>query len=119
MRNVFASAVAVAFVVSFSAPLFAETTTITGELIDKQCYLKDAKKVGDAHKECGTSCARKGAPMAILTSDGEVYTITGELTAEKNAKLVPHVGHTVELTGEVTEKDGAKMINATSIKMKG
>ena len=34
-----------------------------------------------------------------------------------NAKLVPHVSHTVEITGDVTEKDGKKMIAADSLKM--
>ena len=42
--------------------------------------------------------------MALLTSDGKVYQMTGGLAADKNAKLIPHIGHTVEVTGDVTEK---------------
>ena len=35
--------------------------------------------------------------------DGKVYQITGELAANMNEKIVPHVAHTVEITGDVTE----------------
>ena len=48
-----------------------------------------------------------GRPVALLTGDGKVYQVTGDLAAEKNAKLVGHMTHTVELTGDVTsESDG-------------
>jgi hypothetical protein len=43
--------------------------------------------------------------------------LTGGLAAEKNAKIIPHVAHTVEVTGEVTEADGKMMIAADSLKM--
>ena len=55
--------------------------------------------------------------MAILTSDGKVYEIAGGLAAEKNAKIIAHVSHTVEVTGDVTEKEGKMMIAADSLKM--
>src|SRR5215510_1093648 len=72
---------------------------------------------GEAHKECATTCAKKGAPMAILTEDGKLYQITGGLAADNNAKLVAHVSHQVEVTGDVTEKDGKMTIAADSLKM--
>jgi hypothetical protein len=50
-----------------------------------------------------------------MTSDG-VYTITGDYTNDKNAKLLDFVAKNVEATGEVTEKDGVKTINVTSLK---
>jgi hypothetical protein len=55
--------------------------------------------------------------MALLTSDGKVYELTGGLAADKNAKIIPHVAHTVEVTGEVTEANGKMMIAADSLKM--
>src|SRR5438067_1652265 len=58
-----------------------------------------------------------GRPMALLTEDGKVYEITGGLAADKNAKIVPHVTHTVEITGDVSEKDGKMTIAADSLKM--
>jgi hypothetical protein len=103
--------------VAFAAPSFAETKTVKGEIVDQACFLKDKGNRGDAHKDCGTSCAKKGSPVALVTSTGEIYQITGSYTENKNAKLVEHVSHVVEATGEVTEKDGKKMIAVTALKM--
>jgi hypothetical protein len=50
---------------------------------------------------------------------GKVYQITGDLTANNNAKLVPHMSHKMQLGGDVTEKDGKMMIAATDLKMLG
>jgi hypothetical protein len=112
-----AGAVAFAFIVGVSAPSFAEVKTLKGEIADQACYTKDKNNKGDAHKDCGTSCVKKGGPVALITASGDVYTITGDYTANKNAKLVDHVSHTVEVTGEVSEKDGKKLVAVTSLKM--
>ena len=63
------------------------------------------------------TCAKGGQPVALLTADGKIYTVTGDLAADKNAKLVPHMSHKVELTGDVTEKDGQIMMAAANLKM--
>jgi len=119
-----AGLVVVAAVVALGAPLFAAEQTVTGQIIDQTCYMKDkASNAGRDHKmatdvkDCAVACAKKGAPMAILTSDGKVYQITGDLAANMNEKLVPHVAHTVEVTGEVTTANGKNMIAANSLKM--
>ena len=117
MRKLFAAVTAAAFVVALGAPAFAKETTIKGEVVDQTCYAKDHANMGEAHKDCAAKCAKKGAPMAILTDDGKLYQITGGLAADNNAKLVAHVSHTVEVTGDVTEKDGKMMIAADSLKM--
>jgi hypothetical protein len=117
MRKVFATVGLAAFVVALTAPAFAKEMTVKGELVDQTCYMKDHKNVGEAHKECAETCAKKGAPMAVLTQDGKLYQITGDLAANNNAKLVPHVTHTVEVTGDVSEKDGKMTIDAKDLKM--
>ena len=117
MRRMFATVTAAAIVISAGVPAFAKTETVKGEIVDQTCYLKDKKNVGASHKECADTCAKKGAPLAILTADGKVYQITGGLAADSNAKLVSHVTHTVEITGDVTEKDGKMMIAADALKM--
>ena len=43
---------------------------------------------GKETADCAAMCAKKGAPLALLTSDGKVYTIAGGLAADKNAKLI-------------------------------
>jgi hypothetical protein len=68
-------------------------------------------------KDCAIACARMGRPVALLTADGKVYTVTGDLAANSNAKLVPHMSHKVERTGDVTETGGTMTIAAISLKM--
>jgi hypothetical protein len=124
MRRFFAGLTAAAFVLALGAPAFAKTETVKGQIIDESCYKMDKSNTGKDHKmpkgdtaDCAVACAKAGRPMALLTEDGKVYEITGGLAADKNAKIVPHVAHTVEITGDVGEKDGKMTIAADSLKM--
>ena len=125
MRKLFAGVVAVAFVFALGAPAFAKTETVKGQIVDQACYKMDKSNAGVDHKmpkgdtkDCAIGCAKADRPMAILTADGKVYTIAGGLAADKNAKIVPHVGHTVEVTGDVMDHgDGTMMITADALKM--
>jgi hypothetical protein len=116
------SAIVVAvLVLSSGAPLLA--AEVTGVLVDLACYTKDKANTTNAHKgmgeTCAQACAKKGAPVALVTEKGEVYEIMtmGGLAGENNAKLVPHMSHTVTLTGDVTDAKGKKTIPATALKM--
>src|SRR5262245_55309992 len=120
MRKLYASAIALAFVLAVAAPAMAKTETVKGQIVDQGCYLKDkASNAGRDHKmpadtkDCAVACAQKGRPMALLTSDGKVYEIAGGLAENNNAKLVPHVAHTVEITGDTMEMGGKMMIHAS------
>ena len=53
---------------------------------------------------CATTCAKMGQPVALLTADGKVYTVTGDLAANNNAKLIPYIIHKVELTGDLLKR---------------
>jgi len=124
MRDVFVGLTVAAFIVALGAPALATTQTVTGQLIDESCYKMEKSNTGVDHKmpkgdtkDCAIACAKGGRPVALLTSDGKVYTVTGDLAAEKNAKRVPHLSHTLVLTGDVTEKDGKAMIAAANLKM--
>jgi hypothetical protein len=125
MHKMFAGLMVAAFVVALGVPTFAKTETVKGKIVDVSCYTMDkANNAGKDHKmpkgdtpDCAIGCAKAGRPMAILTDDGKVYELTGGLAADKNAKIVPHVAHTVEVTGDVTEKDGKMSIASDSLKM--
>jgi hypothetical protein len=125
MRKTAAAAIVAVFVVALAAPAFAKTETVKGQIVDQSCYMMDkANNKGADHKmpkgdtkDCAVSCAKAGRPMALLTDEGKVYEISGGLAADKNAKIVPHVSHTVEITGDVMEHDGKMMIMADSLKM--
>ena len=124
MRKLFIGLTVAAFVVALGAPAFAKTETVKGQVIDVGCYKMDKSNTGVDHKmpkgptkDCAITCAKGGHGVGLLTADGKVYELMGGLTADNNAKLVPHVAHTVEVTGDVMEKDGKMMIAADSLKM--
>jgi len=124
MKKVFALISASAMVMVLGLPVFAATSTVTGKLIDQSCYDHDKTATGNDHKmggkdvaDCATVCAKKGLPVALLTSDGKVYTVKGDLASDNNAKLVAHMGHTVSITGDVTTANGATTITASELKM--
>ena len=122
MRRMFTGFTIAAAVLALSAPVFAET--VTGKVVDMACYNADKSNTGVDHKmpkgdtkDCALGCAKSGQPLALLTSDGKVYQISGSLAAEKNAKLIAHVSHTVEITGDVMNHDGKMMIMGENLKM--
>jgi hypothetical protein len=102
--------------VAAGVPAAAAPVTVKGEVVDSACFKKNAANKGEDHKGCTETCAKKGAKMALVTSDGQVYTIVGDYTANKNEKLIPMIAGMVEATGEVAEKDGEKMLSVTAMK---
>jgi hypothetical protein len=107
-----------ALVLGIGVSAAAAATDVTGVLVDKACYLKE--KVIEKDPACAQACAKDGGAVALVTEKGEIYDVMvmGGLAGEKNAKLVPHMLHTVTLTGDVVEsKDKSKMIHATALKM--
>lgn len=123
MRKMFAGLTVAAFVVALGGPALAKTETVKGQIVDMGCYKKDKTNTGVDHKmpketkDCAIACAKDGQPLAVLTADGKVYQIAGGLAADKNAKLIAHISHTVEVTGDVMDHGGAMMISADSLKM--
>jgi hypothetical protein len=96
---------------------------VTGILVDTACYNFNKANTTMAHKgmtdTCAADCAKKGNKLAVVTKDGEMYEITGTLTADNNAKLVAHMTHNIVLTGKVTKGATGKpsQIDATALKM--
>ena len=98
--------------------------TLTGLLVDEACYRADKANMKQKHamkngpmENCATSCAKKGQPVALVTSDGKIYVVVGQYTANKNSTLIPYMAHTVAMTGNTTtNKDGSATISTVSIK---
>jgi len=111
-RIVAAACLAVVFVIM---PISAAPVTVTGELVDVQCLLEDAKNAGPDHVDCALSCAKRGAVLGILAADG-LYVVTGTLTLETNRRLIEFVATTATATGTVTERGGRKLLAATDIR---
>ena len=122
MRKRVAALVGGLCVVAWTAPALAKTETVTGKVIDLYCYDVQTKaNTGMDHRqgrECAWACAKwEGQPVGLLTADGKLYQLAGALVADNNAKIAPHITHTVTVTGDVTEKDGMLMLAASDVKM--
>jgi type 1 fimbria pilin len=95
----------------------AGDVTITGEVIDSQCYLSMGAK-GDDHRQCAIDCAKGGIPLAILEDKtNNVYFVGNGKDQMKGANdmLADHVAEKVTVKGKLVEKGGAKMIVAKSV----
>jgi hypothetical protein len=122
MRQFVAPLAVTAFIALFGTSSWAKTMTVKGQVVDEGCSLREMGQKGADQKaaemdQCAIDCAKRGEPVALLTADGKVYRISGGLAANNNAKLIAHMGHTVEITGDVTEKDGKVLIAANELKM--
>ena len=125
MRKLVIALIGLAFVIALGVSPSAKVETVKGRLADQACYMKDKANTAMAHKDmsetCAADCAKKGLPVVLVTDDGKVYAVTGDIAANMNAKLVPHMSHVMELTGDVTEAGGKMTINvkADGLKMIG
>lgn len=96
-----------------------KTVTVTGILVDTNCYLKDGH-TGDDHdamKKCGRDCLKDGLPAGVLVGK-KLYVLVFPGSAFADC-----VGKTVEISGDlhndnilipekasVVEKSGKKAI---------
>jgi hypothetical protein len=121
MRIYLAAATIVLGATASPARTAATTQTITGTVIDLYCYSRDNKATGMDHRdgrECALACVKwEGQPVGLLTADGKVYQLAGGLVARNNAKVAPHLTHTVTVTGDVSDRDGLMTIVASDLTM--
>jgi len=124
MRRMFLGLAATAFVAALVTPAFAKMESVAGVLVDEACYLENKANTKERHamkngpvETCATSCAKKGKPVALVTTDGRKYVVVGQYTANKNRNLIAYMSHSVVLTGDVTtNKDGSATISVVSIR---
>jgi hypothetical protein len=122
MHKATALVLATLVVGSWASPAWSAPETVTGRLVDLSCYSLNKEETGNAHRRgaariCAQACAREGFDVGLLTSAGKVYVVRGGLTADHNAKLVPHMGHDVTIAGDATEKNGVTELSASDLKM--
>lgn len=93
--------------------------TITGTVIDVSCKFGQGL-TGDQHRMCAQICAGKGIPLAILTSDGQLYipTSTAMPGDGQNDRLKEFAEQRVTVSGTVFPAGGANAIQIASIERK-
>jgi len=107
-----------AFVLCFFSFSFAQQkreVTVTGEVVDMQCYISGAmgKATGPEHKECATNCAKGGIPLGILEEKTGNLVFAGQTkNAMKGANemLMDFIAERVTVTGRMVEKGGVKLL---------
>jgi hypothetical protein len=92
----------------------AAADTVTGEVIDINCYMAHDGK-GKDHMQCAKQCIKKGLPVGLLTEKGDVYLAVAEGHKKANDMLADKAAQTVTVVGEVSEKSGNKMITIHEI----
>jgi hypothetical protein len=89
--------------------------TVTGYLRDTECLLKNPK-AGEANtaetKACLRACVHGGAPLGVLTREGDLYTLLGQETPDTKlrSKLEPFAGHYVRVTGWKVLRGGSQAL---------
>ena len=120
MKSFLMGAILIAFI---SAPLWGfaadETKKLTGEPVDISCYL--GGQSGPGHASCAASCAAKGLPIGLVTTEGgksQLYLVLGDGTKTANDLLGSHMGKQVQVTGQVVERDGLMVIKVSEVRAK-
>ena len=103
-----------------SSEYSADPVTVTGYLRDTECLLKNPKAREantDETRACLRACVRGGAPLGVLTHQGELYTLLGQETpdAKLRSKLEPFAGHNVRVTGWKVVRGGSQAMVIKSI----
>ena len=105
--------------VAATVPGVSAAETVTGQVIDLACYMLDKRNTALTHTgrgyACAQACAKEGFQVGLLTSNGQVLEIIGGLAANKNAKLIAHMGETVTIAGDVGKRDGFATISANDL----
>ncbi len=90
--------------------------SVTGTLEDSYCYGSMGAK-GAGHKQCAIKCAKKGIPVSLVDSSGNIYI----LLPAKNGEALPEdvlakMEDQVTVTGKEYSKGGVNFITAESVK---
>ena len=113
MRKLITATLALASLCQLPLRLNAETQTVTGTVVSLSCYFSDKKNIGKAGMLCELATVKyEGNPVGIVTEDGKVYQLAGDIVANNNAKVVPLLSKVVRLTGDVTQKAGISVLKA-------
>lgn len=93
----------------------AHGVTVKGYLRDAECPLR-YKKSMKPEGACAMDCVKKGAPIALITKNGDLF-IPVDTTPENDVRplLMPHFGKYVSVTGDMLERGGMRAITVQNI----
>ena len=93
-----------------------ESVTVKGEIVDMACYLPKGSR-GPEHKSCAQMCAKRGAPIAVLTDAGDLYLLVDDHNAPEPYEAAKKLaGDHAEITGKKFARQGIAGIVVESAK---
>jgi len=115
--TIVAAAAAITLLLSTGAALADET--VTGEVVEKGCFLERGAHGAD-HAACAKRCLDRGSDMALLTADGDLFILhasTDDSAAFETLKDL--VAKQATVSGPVVEEDGFKVMTVTASEAAG
>ena len=95
---------------TFSQSKNGDDITITGEVVDANCYMQDGMDAtGSGHKDCAVTCAKAGSPLAILTKDGTLYYPIAGMGKNPNDQLMDYIADQVTVSGKYYSQGNSNM----------
>ena len=89
--------------------------TIEGEVLDMVCFMSHNAQ-GKKHKSCAQKCIKEGAPVGLLTTDGQVFlVIENHNKKEPFKKLKNFAAEKVKVTGTISIKNGVQSIEVENV----
>ena len=70
----------------------ADQTTLTGEVVDMNCFMAHGAK-GEGHKKCALKCFKDGGAAGILSGDGSVYLVVNHAGKELKGMVLLRPGN--------------------------
>jgi len=100
-----------------ATPLRAEEeVTVQGEVVDLACYMAKGSK-GPQHKACAQMCAKKGAPIGVLTDAGDVFLLIDDHNNPDPYEALKKIaGERAEVKGKKFSKGGVASIQVSASK---
>jgi hypothetical protein len=93
-----------------------EDATIQGEIVDLECYIAKGSH-GAEHKTCAQMCAKKGAPIGVLTDSGQVFLLLHDHSNSDPYEAAKKLaGERAEVSGKKFSKQGIPSIVVGSVK---
>ena len=92
-----------------------KSMTVTGEVLDLACYMAHEGK-GEKHKSCAQACIKGGAPIGVLTADGQVYLLVEDHSAKQPYEtLKTKAAEQAKVTGTLQERGGLRALVVASV----
>jgi len=98
--------------------LASAADSVTGEVVDLSCYLSHPHTGhGRSHRKCAETCAKKGLPMGLLTSEEKVFLLLEDHENPKGyADAIGKAAESITVEGTKVEVGGMAGIVVDSVK---